>query len=92
MAVANACTPPQCCRAATVHRHSQVALWGHEGVCSFVLEYLPEGMMRDMVARSRTIRSVVGNGAPQLPLSMMDNFRMAREITSALLHIWALLN
>ncbi|KAJ0124358.1 hypothetical protein J7T55_005696 [Diaporthe amygdali] len=61
-----------------------------EGVCGFVLEYFPRGTMRDLLVRSRTNRRVVGDGIPQLRLSVTDKFRIAREITSALLHLQAL--
>lgn len=61
-----------------------------EGVCGFVLEYLPGGTMRDLLVRSQTNRRVVGDGTPQARLSVTDKFRIAREITSALLHLQAL--
>lgn len=58
-----------------------------EGVCGFVLEYVPGGTMRDLLVRSRINRRIAGDGRPQLPLSVTDKFRMAHEITSALIHI-----
>lgn len=60
-----------------------------DGVCGFVLEYLPGGTMRDLLVRSQTNRRVVGDGIPQSRLSVTDKFRIAREITSTLLHLQA---
>lgn len=59
-----------------------------QGVCGFVLEYHARGTMRDLLVRSQTNRQVIGDEGPrQLRLSVADKFRIARELTSALLHL-----
>ncbi|KAK3311859.1 hypothetical protein B0H66DRAFT_566723 [Apodospora peruviana] len=61
------------------------------GVCGFVLQHLHHGTLRDLLMRSRHNRRFLNDGSlrSQPTLSMADKFRMAREITSALLHLQA---
>jgi len=52
---------------------------GKEGVCGFILPYYPLGTLRDMLSHSR---------CGILPsVSLRDQFRWARQVTHALIHI-----
>ncbi|KAK7422986.1 hypothetical protein QQX98_001276 [Neonectria punicea] len=57
------------------------------GVCGFVLEYHSNGTMRDLLVQSRTTRRVDSDGISLPRLNLKEKFRMAREITTALLHL-----
>ncbi|KAF1994400.1 hypothetical protein P154DRAFT_417912, partial [Amniculicola lignicola CBS 123094] len=51
---------------------------GKRGVCGFILEYFPLGNLRAALSQN-----CVGG----VPLTLKDQFRLAREVTAALIHV-----